>query len=56
MKNEISEGQMVDDIQKYTRQYAKRQLTWFRKETDIIWVDSSMKSGKIIQSIDNFLL
>jgi tRNA dimethylallyltransferase len=56
LKNEITAAEMVADIQKHTRQYAKRQLTWFRKETDIIWVDSSNKSGKVIQSIDNFLL
>jgi tRNA dimethylallyltransferase len=56
LKAEITSEQMLSDIQKYTRQYAKRQLTWFRKEADIIWVDSSMKSDKVIQSIDNFLL
>jgi tRNA dimethylallyltransferase len=56
LKEEISAKQMGDDIQKYTRQYAKRQLTWFRKEEDIIWVDSLMKSDRVIKSIDNFLL
>lgn len=56
LKAEISAEQMLDDIQKYTRQYAKRQMTWFRKEEEIIWVDSSMKSGKVVQSIENFLL
>ncbi len=56
LKTAISAEQMLDDIQKYTRQYAKRQITWFKKEPEIIWVDSSMKSGKVIQSIENFLL
>ena len=56
LKEEINTEQMSDDIQKHTRQYAKRQLTWFRKEADIIWVDSSMKSGKVVKSIDEFLL
>ncbi|MFK5925797.1 MAG: tRNA (adenosine(37)-N6)-dimethylallyltransferase MiaA [Desulfuromusa sp.] len=56
LKADISAEKMLDDIQKYTRQYAKRQLTWFRKEAEIIWVDSSTKSDKVVQSIDNFLL
>lgn len=56
LKTEVTSEQMLDDIRKYTRQYAKRQLTWFRKEEDIIWVDSSTKSDKVVQSIDKFLL
>ncbi len=56
LKAEVTAEQMLDDIRKYTRQYAKRQLTWFRKEEDIIWVDSSTKSDKVVRSIDKFLL
>lgn len=56
LKGEISERQMTEDIQKFTRHYAKRQLTWFTKDQEIIWVDSSTESGKVIQSIDNFIL
>ncbi len=55
LKGEITQEMMLEDIRKYTRQYAKRQLTWFRKETDTIWVDSSTESDKVVQSIDNFL-
>lgn len=29
----------VETIKKNTRHFAKRQLTWFRKEDDVIWVD-----------------
>lgn len=29
----------VCEIKKQTRHFAKRQLTWFRRERDIIWVD-----------------
>ncbi|MDX2480037.1 MAG: tRNA (adenosine(37)-N6)-dimethylallyltransferase MiaA [Desulfuromusa sp.] len=56
LKADTTAAKMLDDIQKYTRQYAKRQLTWFRKEAEIIWVDSSMKSDKVERSIDEFLL
>ncbi len=56
LKNEISAEQMVSDVQKFTRHYAKRQLTWFRTEPEIIWVDSTNESGKVIQSIDNYIL
>ena len=29
----------VEKIKKETRHYAKRQLTWFRREKDVIWID-----------------
>ncbi|HBN08927.1 MAG TPA: tRNA (adenosine(37)-N6)-dimethylallyltransferase MiaA [Cyanobacteria bacterium UBA8530] len=38
LKKEVSLGEAVSLIQKNTRNYAKRQLTWFRHEEEIIWV------------------
>ena len=29
----------METIKKNTRHFAKRQLTWFRKEENVIWVD-----------------
>ena len=34
----------VDDIKKETRHFAKRQLTWFRREKDVIWVEKDKYS------------
>lgn len=31
----------IDNIKKNTRHFAKRQLTWFRREDNVIWVDKS---------------
>ncbi len=46
LKNEISYKEMIELIKRNTRRYAKRQLTWFRKDKNITWFD--------IQSEDNF--
>jgi tRNA dimethylallyltransferase len=48
-------AKMLAEIQTATRQYAKRQLTWFRKESEIIWVDSSTESGRVLRSIEDFI-
>ena len=32
----------VMDIKKNTRHFAKRQLTWFRRERNVIWLDKSL--------------
>ena len=28
-------------LKRDTRHFAKRQLTWFRRERDVIWIDKS---------------
>ena len=35
----ISLEDAVELIKKHSRNYAKRQLTWFRRERDVIWVN-----------------
>jgi tRNA dimethylallyltransferase len=37
LRGEISIGEAIDMTKKETRQYAKRQMTWFRKMSDIFW-------------------
>ena len=40
----------VEEIKIHTRQYAKRQLTWFKKDTEIVWVKPS-RSAAIVMEI-----
>ncbi len=40
MEYQISKIQMVEKIKQHSRNYAKRQLTWFRKDPKIIWLDA----------------
>ena len=35
----ITEEECIEKIKKLSRNYAKRQLTWFRRNPDIIWLD-----------------
>ncbi len=41
VNGEIELKKCLDEIKKSTRHYAKRQLTWFRKYDDAIWLDLS---------------
>lgn len=43
------------EIERQTRLYAKRQLTWFGKVPDMIWVDSCEESGKVYGLINNLI-
>lgn len=39
VEGRITESQAVDETTRDTRRYAKRQLTWFRKEAQAVWLE-----------------
>ena len=39
LMGEISMDAAVYTIKRDTRHFAKRQLTWFRRERDVIWIE-----------------
>ena len=39
LNNELTKDEMIDKIKQETRRYAKRQLTWFRKNKETIWLN-----------------
>ena len=41
----------VENIIIHTRQYAKRQLTWFRKDPEITWVEPA--NADVMQAVAN---
>lgn len=41
----------ISEIKKNTRRFAKRQLTWFRKNEDIIWLDVATPIDEILHKI-----
>lgn len=47
----ISKEEMIEKIKMETRRYAKRQLTWFRKNQQVIWIDGLETKEKNIQII-----
>ena len=41
IENKTTLIEAINIIKQNTRRYAKRQLTWFRKHTDAVWIDFS---------------
>lgn len=39
LKGEISKDEMIEKIKRESRRYAKRQITWFKRNENIIWLD-----------------
>lgn len=52
LKEECTYEEMVETIKRETRRYAKRQLTWLRKNKETIWLDAE---NKIQNNIDIIL-
>ena len=52
LDGECSLEKAVEEIKKNSRRFAKRQLTWFRKNENINWFDYETPSEEIIQFIE----
>ena len=51
LNKELTKQEMIDKIKQETRRYAKRQLTWFRKNKETIWLDGQADIQKNIDFI-----
>ncbi len=61
IKGKITLEQAVDEIKKGTRHFAKRQLTWFKHQTNGVWIDTTEKdsvytAGKMFDYLKSNLL
>ena len=54
LQNKLKWSAMVEEIQKRTRQFAKRQLTWFRREAKIEWY-KPVEQDRILADIKVYL-
>ncbi|UJH67592.1 tRNA (adenosine(37)-N6)-dimethylallyltransferase MiaA [Allomuricauda sp. SCSIO 65647] len=43
----------VSEIKKNTRRFAKRQLTWYRKNENILWVNYDQTTEKIVKKLES---
>lgn len=51
LNKNITQEEMIEKIKQESRRYAKRQLTWFRKNKNIIWLDGEKELNTNINII-----
>lgn len=57
LQGELDLQTATEAIKQNTRRYAKRQLTWFRAESRIVWVEvSGLETGAVVDAILTHLL
>ena len=55
LQGDLSLDEAVGLIKRHTKRYGKRQLTWFRKDSEIRWFILPKHSFKIVEAIKKFL-
>jgi tRNA dimethylallyltransferase len=53
--NKISLDRAIELIKQNTRHYAKRQITWFKKDGDINWLNATLHSNSLLLELINIL-
>ena len=56
LNGEYSKEEMIEKIKMETRRYAKRQLTWFRKNQETIWLNGEEETSKNVEKIRQIIL
>ena len=51
LEGNLTKEEMIEKIKMETRRYAKRQITWFKKNKQTIWIDGLEDRQKNIQNI-----
>ena len=51
LQGEITKEEMIEKIKMETRRYAKRQITWFKKNKETMWIDGLKDKEENIQLI-----
>jgi tRNA dimethylallyltransferase len=46
--NKLSLEQTIEEVQRQSRRYAKRQLTWFRADPEIVWLDAASGEPNLV--------
>jgi tRNA dimethylallyltransferase len=55
LDSSIPQDETIRIIQRDTRRYAKRQMTWFRRQCEVNWFDGPGDSEEIKNKVHQFL-
>jgi len=55
LNKKIEMDEMIADIQQKSRHFAKRQMTWYRKDPNINWLEDGSLTEKVSSDVESFL-
>ena len=54
-EEKITKDEAILEIKKNTRRFAKRQLTWFKKDPNTYWFDFETDKSNILKKIEDLI-
>ena len=51
LKGRLSQEEMIEKLKMETRRYAKRQITWFKKNKQTFWLDGEERTEDNVTKI-----
>lgn len=54
IRGDMTLAEAVDLAKRKTRQFAKRQLTWFRGESEVVWIDAHRGAEQALRLFEQF--
>ena len=54
-EEQITKDEAIQEIKKNTRRFAKRQLTWFKKDPNTYWFNFETDKIKILKKIEDLI-
>jgi tRNA dimethylallyltransferase len=56
IEGRLAENEAIEDTKKQSRHYAKRQLTWFRADSSIVWLDGNLEPKELQAQAENLVV
>ena len=54
-EEKTTKDEAIQEIKKNTKRFAKRQLTWFKKDSNIYWFDFETDTSKLLKKIEDLI-
>lgn len=55
LNNEITKEKMIDGLYKDTKKYSKKQMIWFKRNKDILWIKKTKHNAELLHHVLKFL-
>ena len=56
LDSKINLDEAIEQIKRNTKKYSKRQVTWFKKYKNVLWIDENDKEDQIINKLKKSII